>query len=84
MSLPPIIHDLGRTVWKGEQSLLRVIQALSFWSAIVLPFLYIPFLVVDLDTVFRPVIFLGLLSLNIVTLVVSHSYHPTGRSRNEC
>lgn len=76
MSIPPIIHDLRRTTRNSETSLLEGIRALSFWSAIVLPLLYIPLLVVGLDTAARSIAFLGLLSLNIVTLVISHSYRP--------
>lgn len=76
MSIPSIIHDLKRTTRKTETSLLEGVRAVSFWSAIVLPFLYIPLLVVGLDTVTRSVVFLGLLSLNIVALLSSHSYRP--------
>lgn len=76
MSIPSIIHDLKRTTRKTETSLLEGVRAFSFWSAIVLPFLYIPLLVVGLDTVTRSVVFLGLLSLNIVALLSSHSYRP--------
>lgn len=76
MSIPPIIHDLKRTTRNSETPLLEGIRALSFWSAIVLPFLYIPLLVAGLDTVTRSIAFLGLLSLNIATLVISHSYRP--------
>lgn len=76
MNLIPIVHDLTRTTRNREMSILRRIRALSFWSAIVFPFLYIPFLVLGFDTVTRSVAFLGLLSLHIVVLVASHSYHP--------
>lgn len=72
MSLPPIISDLQQR----EQSLPQWIRALSFWSTIVLPVLYIPLFVTGLDTVTRSVVFFGLFSLNIVTLVISHSYRP--------
>lgn len=72
MSLPPIISDLQRT----ERSLPQWIRALSFWGTIVLPFLYIPLFVTGLDTTTRSVVFFGLFLLNIVTLVISHSYRP--------
>lgn len=76
MSISSIIHGLKRTTRKTETSLLEGVRAFFFWSAIVLPFLYIPLLAVGLDTVTRSVVFLALLSLNIVALLSSHSYRP--------
>lgn len=72
MSLPPIISDLQN----GEKSLAQWIRAVSFWSTIILPFLYIPLFMTGLDTVTRTVVFFSLFLLNIVTLVISHSYRP--------
>lgn len=76
MSFRPFNPDSELETWSGAASLLHGVQALSFWSAIILPFLYLPVLVVGLDTPTRSVVFLGLLALNVVTLVISHSYQP--------
>jgi hypothetical protein len=76
MSFRPSSPDLEVEAWPGAPSLLRGIRVLSFWSAIVLPFFYLPILVVGLDTPTRSVAFLTLLALNVVTLTVSHSYRP--------
>jgi len=53
---------------------LSPIQALSFWIAIALPFLYLPLLAMDLSS--RPVIgaFLALLLCNAVALLICHSH----------
>ena len=76
MSFRPFDLDSEPKPWPGATSLLHGIRALSFWSAIVLPFFHLPLLVVGLDTPTQSVVFLGLLALNIVTLVIGHSYQP--------
>lgn len=53
-----------------RQPLARV----AFWTAIALPFLYVPLLVAGLTTTTRQVAFLVLLALNALTLVVGHSH----------
>lgn len=77
MSLRPFDPDSELKPWPGTTSLLHGLRALSFWSAIVLPFFHLPLLIGGLDTLTRSVVFLGLLALNIVTLVIGHSYQPT-------
>jgi hypothetical protein len=77
MSLRPMSLDTRLGTRPGARSLLRAVRALSFWSAIGLPFVYLPILAVGLDTPTRSVAFLALLALNVVALVVSHSYRPS-------
>lgn len=77
MSFRPFTPDSELETWSMATSLLHGVQVLSFWSAIILPFLYLPVLVVGLDTPTRSVLFLGILALNVVTLVISHSYQPS-------
>lgn len=53
-----------------RQPLARV----AFWTAIALPFLYIPLLAAGLGTATHQVAFVVLLALNVVTLLVGHSH----------
>lgn len=62
------------SVRAASKQVLSPIQALSFWIAIALPFLYLPLLAMDLSR--RPVIgaFLALLLCNAVALLIGHSH----------
>ena len=55
--------------------LLRPIEAMAFWTAIVLPFLYVPLLIAGIDTFERLVVLLGLIALNVLAFIVGHQYH---------
>ncbi|WP_293027935.1 hypothetical protein [Natronococcus sp.] len=46
----------------------------SFWTAIVLPFLYVPLLATGLSTATETATFLALLGLNLAALYVGHAY----------
>lgn len=50
------------------------IRAASFWSAIVLPFLYVPLLTRGLTTAGETATFLGLLTVNLLALYVGRSH----------
>ena len=57
-----------------------LVEALAFWSAIVLPVLYLSLLVAGIDDTPGLLTFLGLFALHLVSLVVGRSYRPgTGR-----
>lgn len=65
----------GSVVVDPVIAVLRPIQILGFWTAVVLPFLYLPLLAVGLETVSRLTAFLGLLALNILALLVGHPHN---------
>lgn len=52
-----------------------VVEAVAFWSAIVLPFVYLPLLLIGLDTMLEQNLFLLLLGLNVVMVVLGHRHH---------
>lgn len=54
--------------------LSQPLTGLAFWTAIALPFLYLPLLVTGLETQRMTAAFLVLLGLNVVTLVLGHPY----------
>lgn len=62
------------TILPSSRLLSRPVTGLAFWAAIALPFLHLPLLVTGLETTRMTVAFLFLLGLNVVTLIVGHSY----------
>ena len=77
MSLPPSLNRLGRVVSRFPIStghLLASARGIAFWTAIALPFGYLPLF--GFEMVDRSLeLFVILLLVNIVALVVGHSYH---------
>lgn len=57
-----------------RSALFRPIEALAFWTAIVLPFLYLPLLFIGLETTGELAVFFGLVALNIVAFIVGQGY----------
>ncbi|WP_144902992.1 hypothetical protein [Halobellus captivus] len=55
---------------------LRNLKAVSFWTAIVLPFTYVPLLVGGL-TGGEALLFAGLIAINALAFVGGHGYEPT-------
>jgi hypothetical protein len=55
---------------------LRGLKAASFWTAIVLPFAYLPLLIGGL-TGGEALLFAGLVAVNALAFVASHDYEPS-------
>ncbi len=76
MSLPPSLSPLTRLVETLRVStihLLRSTRGIAFWTAIALPFSYFPLFTLEMvDLSFRA--FLLLVLINVIALVVGHSY----------
>lgn len=88
MSSPPTTHD-SRTSPSSESTekqdddgvierlfptLADPIRKIGFWTAIVLPFLYVPLLVTGLSTATETGTFLILLAVNLLALYVGHAH----------
>jgi len=56
------------------RAVLAPIEAAFFWAAIVLPFLHLPLLVSGLDSQSAVLAFVGLLGLNVVSVVIGHRH----------
>ena len=77
MSLPPSLNRLGRVVSSfpiSTRHLLASARGLAFWTAIALPFGYLPLFGLEMVD-FSLGTFVLLLVVNIVALLVGHSYH---------
>lgn len=80
MDLPPLFRNLTPAV-KGREGSVRqrlgvVLQALFFWSGIVLPLFYLPLILMEPETTRETVAVLVLLGIHVLSLVTSHSYNP--------
>jgi hypothetical protein len=50
------------------------IVAVSFWSAIALPGVYLPLLAIGVETTTEVTVFVGLFVLHVLTLLGGHNY----------
>ncbi|KYH26541.1 hypothetical protein HAPAU_16400 [Halalkalicoccus paucihalophilus] len=86
MSIPSIHTDSTSTRTDAEQpsdqsdrfvvsTLSRPIEAIAFWSAIALPFLYLPLLVSGLGSTAQLTAFLALLAIHAAAIVCGHRYN---------
>lgn len=69
---PPVSWTSGDLFTPAR--LLRPLEALAFWTAIALPFLYIPLLFYGLESPAELAAFVGLVGLNVVAFVIGHRY----------
>ncbi|WP_276272562.1 hypothetical protein [Haloarcula litorea] len=69
-----LLARLDVTVPTIDRSLLAPVRGLAFWTAIALPFLYLPLLVSGLETAAVRTAFAALVACNAVALLVGHSY----------
>lgn len=60
--------------WSLPPRVVDPIKRIAFWSAIVLPFLYLPLLATGLDSRATVVAFAVLVALNVGALLVGHPY----------
>ncbi|USZ67682.1 hypothetical protein NGM10_13220 [Halorussus salilacus] len=57
-----------------EHALTQPIQIVGFWSAVALPFLYLPLLVTGISSEAELLTFVGLLALNLAALLAGHGH----------
>lgn len=60
--------------------LTRPLSVLAFWSAILLPVVYVPLFLAGIATTAELVAFLGLFVLHVVALIAGRSGHRPSRS----
>jgi hypothetical protein len=57
-----------------EHAVTTPVEVISFWSAIVLPFLYVPLLLAGISTQGELLTFISLLALNVAAFLAGHSH----------
>jgi hypothetical protein len=64
-----------RTLYRKVRHYVRVsVRTLGFWTAVALPFLYIPLLFTGIDTSVEVTAFISLLMTNVVALPAGHAH----------
>lgn len=58
-----------------SRRLRRPVEATAFWTAIVLPFVYLPLMLDGFATFADVLLFGGLMVLNVVALLVGHDHN---------
>lgn len=61
----------------ARDHVIEPVRVIGFWSAIALPFMYVPLLATGIDTAPEAAVFFGLLAANLVAIAVGHSYDPS-------
>lgn len=70
--LPSVVRESGSAIGTG---VLTPVTGIAFWSAVALPFLHVPLLLLTgLSTPNTMTAFVVLLALNVVTLLVGHPH----------
>lgn len=65
---------LNRSVPVLSETVLVPIRGIAFWTAIFLPFLYVPLLLSGLETTSTRTAFVALVICNALALFIGHSY----------
>lgn len=65
------------SVVRPMEAVLFPVRVLAFWTAIALPFLYVPLLFSGLENAATTVTFLALLACNATALLVGHPHRRT-------
>ncbi len=73
MSLPPSLRRPLNRLPTGVSQLLTPARAVAFWTAIALPFGYLPLFALEMIAL-SPATFFGLLGLNMIALVIGHPH----------
>ncbi|MFB6268114.1 MAG: hypothetical protein ABEI31_10675 [Halodesulfurarchaeum sp.] len=68
-------HDAGPVDGPGLGSLLRPVEALGFWAAVALPFVYLPLVITGLETGSEQLAVALLLGAHVVALYLGRHYN---------
>lgn len=64
-----------------EERVRTALSAVSFWTAITLPLVYVPLLTRGLESPDAVLVVLGLLGFHVLSLVGGRNYRPEGHDR---
>lgn len=57
-------------------ALVRPIEAIGFWAAVAMPFVYLPLLITGIDTTSEGIALIALIALHVLALIVGRRYRP--------
>jgi len=73
-SVHELLALLDAALPRVDASVVSAVRGVAFWTAIALPFLYVPLLVSGLNTGSTRAAFVALVACNAVALYVGHTY----------
>lgn len=54
-----------------------LIETTAFWTAVIIPFIYLPVFALDELIPMKGLVFVSLIGINILALLAGHGYDPT-------
>ncbi|EMA32702.1 hypothetical protein [Haloarcula japonica] len=69
-----LLAQFDESVPEFDESLVSAVRGIAFWTAIALPFLYLPLLITGLNSGATRIAFAALVVFNAVTLRIGHAY----------
>ncbi|ERH10400.1 MAG: hypothetical protein J07HX64_02174 [halophilic archaeon J07HX64] len=66
--------SIGNTELRLTSALRSLVRAVAFWTAVLLPFAYVPLLATGLESLPLALTFLALMTVNVCALVVGQSH----------
>jgi len=69
-----LLAQFDESLPEFDESLVSAVQGIAFWTAIALPFLYLPLLITGLNSGATRIAFVVLVVFNAVTLLVGHTH----------
>ncbi|MDR5655696.1 hypothetical protein RH831_00670 [Halodesulfurarchaeum sp. HSR-GB] len=75
MSSPSHTHDPTGASPPGHGPLLRPLEAVGFWAAVALPFIYVPLILRGLDTSSMQLTVAVLIAVHLLALIAGHRYN---------
>lgn len=64
------------SVLSEYQALLHAVEAVAFWAAVAMPFVYLPLLITGIETASEGIALVALIAIHVVALVVGRRYRP--------
>jgi|JXWS01.1.fsa_nt_gb formate-dependent nitrite reductase membrane component NrfD len=69
-----LLAQFDESLPEFDESLAPAVRGIAFWTAIALPFLYLPLLITGLNSGATRIAFVVLVVFNAVTLLIGHAH----------
>ncbi len=69
-----LLAQFDESLPEFDESLVSAARGIAFWTAIALPFLYLPLLITGLNSGATRIAFVALVTCNAVALLIGHSH----------
>lgn len=69
-----LLAQFDESIPEFDEPFVSAVRGIAFWTAIVLPFLYLPLLITGLNSGATRIAFVALVVCNAVTLLIGHAH----------